>query len=42
MMTSATLIEALYEAADDYFRERSKANIRDLNEKEGLALESLS
>ena len=36
MMTSATLIEALYEAVDDYLLDKSKTSIRDLNEKERL------
>lgn len=34
MMTSATLIEALYEAVDDYLRDLGKSNITELSSKD--------
>lgn len=34
MMTSATLIEALYEAVDDHLRELGKSNITEMNPKD--------
>ena len=34
MMTSATLIEALYEAVDDYLHTLGKSNITELNPKD--------
>ena len=33
MMTSATLIEALYDAVDEWLREKSKSSIGELNEQ---------
>lgn len=34
MMTSATLIEALYEAVDEWLQERSKSNLTELSSEE--------
>ena len=42
MMTSATLIEALYEAVDDYLRAIGKSNITELNSKDSHVTVKLS
>ena len=36
MMTSATLVEALYEACDEWLQERGKSKITELDEKDRI------